>query len=195
VQKLMELGGSSAHLKLTTARYYLPLGRSLHHEEGATEWGVALDVAIKLVPKEIARIRIMQQSNDVLLRAGEKDADELAKAEEDKAETSDTNAAESEDGETLAKTDDKAKQDADTDAENPDADAVELDADTVAEADGEDDEEEELHLADDPNEVPDVDLQLDTASLLMRLHLLGESTLQLAESKDAQRSRNRIQRP
>ncbi len=195
VQKLMELGGSSAHLKLTTARYYLPLGRSLHHEEGATEWGVAPDVAIKLVPKEIARIRIMQQSNDVLLRAGEKDADELAKAEEDKAETSDTNAAESEDGETLAKTDDKAKQDADTDAENPDADAVELDADTVAEADGEDDEEEELHLADDPNEVPDVDLQLDTASLLMRLHLLGESTLQLAESKDAQRSRNRIQRP
>ena len=44
VQNLIRLMHSQAHLKLTTARYYLPSGKSLHREEGATAWGVEPDI-------------------------------------------------------------------------------------------------------------------------------------------------------
>jgi len=197
VQKLMELGGSSAHLKLTTARYYLPLGRSLHHEEGATEWGVAPDFAVKVVPKEIARIRIMQQSNDVLEREDEKNDDDVDNvAEADKqADVPDTKAAGTENAKTLTKNDGQKEEITDPAAGDSDTDTADLDADTTASSDDQDADEEELHLEPDPNEVPDIDLQLDTARLLMRLHLLGESTLQLAESKAAAQKRKNVQRP
>ena len=52
VQNLIPLSRSRAKLKLTTARYFLPSGVSLHREPGAEEWGVDPDVAIRLVQKE-----------------------------------------------------------------------------------------------------------------------------------------------
>ncbi|MCH7526321.1 MAG: PDZ domain-containing protein, partial [Planctomycetes bacterium] len=61
VQKLMQLIGGGAHLKLTTARYYLPSGRSLHHDDGASEWGIMPDVEVSLVPKEVRRILSMKR--------------------------------------------------------------------------------------------------------------------------------------
>jgi len=192
VQKLMELGGSSAHLKLTTARYYLPKGRSLHHEEGATEWGVAPDVEVKLLPKEVARVRLMQQARDLLARAadekadkdadksGDEKSDETAKADEGKDQRDE--GTEGQKDEVATDDGESAKPEAGTAAK--DAQGTEdLEGDELAEGD-EEDEEDKLNLEPDPNDVPDVDLQLDTAVLLMRLHLIGENSLELAAGEE-----------
>ena len=193
VQKLMELGGSSAHLKLTTARYYLPLGRSLHHEEGAAEWGVTPTVEIKLVPKEISRIRMMQQDREILAKAEETTDDDA----DDDADNDTDNDTENDTGEPTGSAGDSASAAKDEIADSGEKadgdDAVEDDAEAVAEADQDDDDE--LNLAPDPNEVPDVDLQLDTAVLLMRLHLLGETTLRLAAGQEDPLANNGVQRP
>ncbi len=66
VQNLLALQGSDAHLKLTTAHYYLPNGQSLHHRPGATEWGVRPDVELKLVRKEAFKLFEMRRSLEVL---------------------------------------------------------------------------------------------------------------------------------
>lgn len=66
VQNLIRLVHSEAHLKLTTARYYLPSGRSLHRDEDATEWGVTPDVVIPLAPKEENKIIFMRRDADVI---------------------------------------------------------------------------------------------------------------------------------
>jgi len=66
VQNLIRLVHSEAHLKLTTARYYLPSGRSLHRDDDASEWGVSPDIAIPLVPKEESKIIFMRRDADVI---------------------------------------------------------------------------------------------------------------------------------
>ncbi len=180
VQKLMELRGSMSHLKLTTARYYLPGGRSLHHEEGATEWGVAPDVSVKLYPKEVARVRIMQQDRDVLVRADEKgrDDNEGPDAAEEVKDEADAK-PDSEQPAEPEKTEQADQQPAETEEPAGDDAADKGEGDDKSDADDEEDEDQ-LNLAEDPNEVPEVDLQLDTALLLMRLHLLSEEGLELA---------------
>ena len=45
-----------ARLKLTTALYYLPSGRSPHREPNADRWGVDPDWELKLTPKEFRRV-------------------------------------------------------------------------------------------------------------------------------------------
>jgi len=45
-----------AKLKLTTALYYLPSGRSPHKAPKAEKWGVDPDLALKLTPKELRRV-------------------------------------------------------------------------------------------------------------------------------------------
>jgi len=65
VQNLIPLGTSGkAKLKLTTARYYLPSGDSLHRDEGATTWGVEPDVTVRLATKEKFRIWEMRREAD-----------------------------------------------------------------------------------------------------------------------------------
>ncbi len=46
-------GRMIAALKLTTAYYYLPSGRLLHHKPGAKTWGVDPDVEVKLSPRQL----------------------------------------------------------------------------------------------------------------------------------------------
>lgn len=48
VQNLIPLSSSAAKLKITTARYYLPKGGSLHREPDSETWGVEPDVAMRL---------------------------------------------------------------------------------------------------------------------------------------------------
>lgn len=62
VQKVMGLGSpmreaavQRARLKLTTALYYLPNGKSPHRKPDAEQWGVDPDWSIKLTPKEIEK--------------------------------------------------------------------------------------------------------------------------------------------
>ncbi len=204
VQKLMQLGRSIAHLKLTTARYYLPSGQSLHHEEGAMVWGVKPDVEIAVAPKEIGRVLDMRRQRDVLSQPGSSDSETVATDEDDDEKieggddasatgsaTSDGDVAKDEirnsgdDSQSDVKSEngktgeDDAKEDARGD---DDEDGDDEDGD-----DEEDDEEEEdddpdtlEDLAPDPNELPDVDFQLETAKLLMRLYLIGESGTTLA---------------
>ena len=45
-----------AKLKLTTALYYLPSGRSPHKAPKAEKWGVDPDLTLKLTPKELRRV-------------------------------------------------------------------------------------------------------------------------------------------
>ncbi|MBK9121223.1 MAG: S41 family peptidase [Phycisphaerales bacterium] len=47
---------TDARLKLTTALYYLPSGRTPHKAEGEAEWGVRPDYERKLTPKEQRRV-------------------------------------------------------------------------------------------------------------------------------------------
>jgi carboxyl-terminal processing protease len=146
VQKLMQLVGSGAHLKLTTARYYLPNGASLHHDDGATEWGIGPDVPVSLVPKEIGKILTMRRGQDILGPAAP----------------------------------DVKKPDSDADPESDAEDEAEDDP----EEDAEDDPEDIVELAEDPNERPEIDSQLNTARLLMKLFLLGEGTPRVAAADD-----------
>jgi carboxyl-terminal processing protease len=46
----------AAKLKLTTALYYLPSGRSPHKAPKAEKWGVDPDLTLKLTPKELRRV-------------------------------------------------------------------------------------------------------------------------------------------
>jgi carboxyl-terminal processing protease len=62
VQNLIPLGtNGKAKLKLTTARYYLPSGDSLHRDAGAATWGVKPDVTVPLCTKEKIRILEMRR--------------------------------------------------------------------------------------------------------------------------------------
>ncbi len=198
VQKLMQLGRSVSHLKLTTARYYLPSGQSLHHEEGAKVWGVKPDVEIAVAPKEISRVMDMRRKSDVLNPPGSSDSETVADGDEgDESEeaapaeyadpdqpTDDENA----DAESPA---DKSEEDADgkgettDDGESDEDEGDEEAGDDDEEGDEDDDDPDTLEfLAEDPNELPEVDFQLQTAKLLMRLYLLGQSGTTLAVNEN-----------
>ncbi|NOT00315.1 MAG: S41 family peptidase [Phycisphaerales bacterium] len=230
VQKLMELGGSNAYLKLTTARYYLPSGRSLHHEEGAKEWGVSPDLSVELVPKEMIRIRIMQRDRDVLgIVPSTNDKEGTAAKDGDGGKAGDAadKAADTKNGESgsgegrpesapngdakgAASDNEKTADDAKPPSGDGDKtaapaakdgketdDAVDPDAihdEEPEEGDEESDDEPKLNLAKDDNDVPDVDLQLEAALLMMRLHLFGEKQLTLA-AKDAEPDAEPVHRP
>jgi carboxyl-terminal processing protease len=56
VQRVLPLSEERARLKLTTALYYLPSGRSPHREPDAEKWGVDPDWEIKLTPKELLKV-------------------------------------------------------------------------------------------------------------------------------------------
>lgn len=178
VQKLMTLGGGETHLKLTTARYYLPSGRNLHHDEGATEWGVMPDVEVKTVFKENARIREMRRTSDVLARASS--TEELP----DSPDGQNAQTADDDDGDAQ-----KPNEGGDADSE-PGEDDLESDDDAEEQED-----DDALDLAPDPNELPDIDAQLDTALLLMRLHLLEESALRVAVGRTADEESKETRNP
>ncbi len=53
VQNLFRLDDEKAYLKLTTQYYRLPNGQIIHRRPGATHWGVAPDVAVKMTDRQI----------------------------------------------------------------------------------------------------------------------------------------------
>jgi carboxyl-terminal processing protease len=74
VQRVLPLG-KEARLKLTTALYYLPSGRSPHKNPGADKWGVDPDCDVKLTPKEIMKI-IEAERKVYIIHNGDKEGDE-----------------------------------------------------------------------------------------------------------------------
>ncbi len=77
VQQVLDVTPSrSAFLKLTTARYYLPNGRSLHRDQHSETWGVDPDIKVKLVPKEYERVLSMRVRRDILRGVDQDDLSE-----------------------------------------------------------------------------------------------------------------------
>lgn len=54
VQDVYPMLGNRAQMKITTLHYKLPLGRIIHREPGAQQWGVDPDVSIKMTDQEVA---------------------------------------------------------------------------------------------------------------------------------------------
>lgn len=78
VQNLIALGNSRTKIKLTTARYYLPSGVSLHREPNSTTWGVEPQISAPLARKERFQVYALRREADMLgpqAPKKEKDAD------------------------------------------------------------------------------------------------------------------------
>lgn len=132
----------SARIKLTTALYYLPNGRSPHKQPGATVWGVDPDWTIKLAPKEA--LKVLETERKAYIIHNEKT--EAEKVDDDarkKHLESVTTKPAAEDSDT--KDDDQLLTAAD----------IEL-------------------LRSDPNKADDIDPQLQTALLQLRVKLAGD---------------------
>ncbi len=166
VQNLIGLGRSGAKLKLTTAKYYLPNGDSLHRSPGARTWGVTPDIPVRLVRWEKTNVRLKQRDAELL-----GPPKPIVKKSDDKTDEKDATAdktAEAGGDKEKAPKDDKAK---DTET------APTVDKDTEVVATAEEPEEDKLPplLQPDENNRPKVDPQLDTALLLMRVTVVGQS--------------------
>jgi len=158
VQNLIQLDGTEAHLKLTTAAYYLPSGKSLHRTEDATEWGVDPDIDVPLVPKELYKVIAMRRQADILGPSG---AVETAQAEPAPTETAPADAVTKSDTEVVVLDEPTTDQDGDGDAREPD-------------------QEEDDPPPADPNNRPEIDPQLETALLVMRAHRFAELVPRIA---------------
>lgn len=104
VQNLIQLGRSNAKLKLTTAKYYLPNGRSLHREITSSEWGVEPDIRVRLTHWERTNVWKARREADRLgppKPEKEADANEDDAAEEEQLVSADEE-SESDDAETKA---------------------------------------------------------------------------------------------
>ncbi len=66
VQNVMPIANNSCWLKLTTALYYLPSGRSIHKREDSEVWGVDPDIEIKLTPNEIRDVVKLGYERDII---------------------------------------------------------------------------------------------------------------------------------
>lgn len=159
VQNLIPLGRSNAKLKITTAKYYIPSGVSLHREPNSDVWGVEPDIPVRLVRWEKVNLYKLRRERDLLGPPKPQQKKEEAEADaEDDDPKDEKAAAEGKDG------DDKEKT---ADADSP--------------------REDELPPLEQPDENtrPVADPQLDTALLLMRIKLLGAQypTLATADIK------------
>ncbi|MCL2329722.1 MAG: S41 family peptidase, partial [Phycisphaerae bacterium] len=154
VQQVLPLNkGNAAYLKLTTAHYYLPNGRCLHREDGATTWGVDPDVQIRLVPKEFIKMNELRLKKDILRG---KDQQELTEKELNAVTNYSTTKPQS-----------SAEDDLGTD-ENADNKSTSK----PAEADPEVVDESKLSPErKDENLFPNVDPQMEVALTLMRIQI------------------------
>ena len=167
VQNLIPLSSSNAKLKITTARYYLPSGVSLHREPTSVTWGVEPEISIHLARWERFNAFLLRRDADLLgppkpvTKAADADKPvDISKfdpltGEEDGPETK--RDAEIDAAKTGAPNDGAAKN---ADGKTAGADAPKAD---------------ELPPLEQPDENnrPKEDPQIDTALLFMRVKLLG----------------------
>lgn len=91
VQRVFSLSGggffsrrTGAQLKLTTALYYLPDGKSPHKAEGADRWGVEPNWSVKLTPKEFGKVLDLQRER-YIIHNEDKTAEELDESSRESA--------------------------------------------------------------------------------------------------------------
>lgn len=90
VQNLIPLSSSQAKLKITTARYYLPNGDSLHRDPNSTTWGVSPQIAMKLGRWENWNAFQLRRKADLLGPAKPEEEElDLGVDDEDEAEKKD----------------------------------------------------------------------------------------------------------
>lgn len=154
VQNLIPLSSSQAKLKLTTARYYLPSGVSLHREPTSEKWGVEPQVPIRLARFE--RINAWQKRRDADLLGPPKPP---VKVEDGKKPADDA------DDELGAGAKPDEKLDGEKTAENKEPELPPLDQP-------------------DENARPKEDPQVDTALLYLRVKLLGIQHPSLANAEN-----------
>ena len=183
VQNLITLSQrTNAKLKITTSRYYLPSGVSLHRDPTAETWGVEPDVGVRLVRKEIINVFKMRRDADLIGPPKiEEDRNEKDGKDDEKPADPD---AKADGGKDDSATPADAAADATGDDEKKDPGEAKDGEDTaVVDADGE--KKDDLPKLDQPdeNERPKIDPQLDTALLLMRVKLLGAKYPTLAQAE------------
>ncbi|MHC4673139.1 MAG: S41 family peptidase [Planctomycetota bacterium] len=149
VQQLLLLNTSdTAYLKLTTALYYLPNDRCLHKKHDSPTWGVDPDIEIALVPKESVKVYELRLKKDILKG---KDQEELTE-------------------ESL-----KYLTEYETTTQPSDEDDLVDSKDTEPE---EQEDQEDVPPIDrkgqNKNDWPEIDPQLETALMLMRVRLKTE---------------------
>ncbi len=180
VQNLIPLGRSKAKLKITTAKYYLPSGVSLHRDPTADTWGVEPDVPLRLVRKEWMNLYLMWREAERIGPAKEKvdEDDAQAKADDKDGDKDKVDKEEEKDKDAVADADAAEKKDGEKDA----------DGDKEAVADADKKKKDELPPIEQPdeNDRPKTDPQLNVALLMMRVHLLGldHPTLATADVED-----------
>ena len=142
VQKVLPLGRDTARLRLTTALYYLPSGRTPQKKPGAKNWGVDPDLTVELTPKETRVVFERSRTSEIIQNKGEEDEGEKPEIDEEVRK------------EQLAALKNDTSDEDDDDAEPP-----LLSKDDVA------------ALNADPYDAPKVDPQLQTALLVLRAKL------------------------
>ena len=86
VQNLIKLGRTNAKLKLTTAKYYLPSGVSLHRDPDSETWGVDPNIPIRLVQLEKINLRMKRRAAEQIgPQVGDTDKTKADDADGDKA--------------------------------------------------------------------------------------------------------------
>ncbi len=149
VQNLIPVGHGNGRLKLTTAQYYLPSGRSIHKMPDSDTWGVEPDIEVTLVPRERGKIRTMNREADVIR------SDDADQESEQRGAASTADEAPPADQE-------KQEQPAAGDKSDLEEPGDEVEVETA-----QDESEPEEFI-----EYPDVDYQLETAALVLRVQLL-----------------------
>jgi carboxyl-terminal processing protease len=168
VQNLIPVLRASAYVKLTTAYYYLPEGQLIHKVDGADEWGVEPDVIVELTPRERFKVASMRRDADVIRSGGSEGIvgrDITAEVEARSKEKAEADATKEGDPGSEPKTADGTSKD---EGETKSADGT---GDTPTETAASDEAEEELP---DPIEVPEVDHQLETAMVILRVQLVRD---------------------
>ncbi len=173
VQNLIPLGRGGAKLKITTARYHLPKGASLHREPTSTTWGVEPDIPIPLVFKEKENIW-----------KGWRDANLLgpAKAAAEAANSKEKAGVESDDDEAPLNPASESEMSEDAEGKAKAADGKEAEKGDDNEAKAEEAKLPQLEQPDENNR-PKGDPQLDVAVLVLRMLLVGEASPTLATAE------------
>lgn len=181
VQNLIPISNvPPAALKITTAKYYLPSGVSLHREADARSWGVEPNISIPLVSKEKIKVYQMRRKADVIGVAREDqedDGDDEYSAPEPPVDNANPNREDQQSSAPQAEAPSAGAADRSVNGTEPSSDTPKPSANADGETPAADKKEEENKLPPldqpDKNDRPDVDPQLNAALLVMRVTLLG----------------------
>lgn len=72
VQNVLPIPNDLTKLKMTTAYYYLPLGRCIHKKPDSKSWGVDPDLSIELIPSELRDVIDLERDAEIVTQVNGK---------------------------------------------------------------------------------------------------------------------------